>query len=106
MNGFFIVGNLVAQPKIKTTASGLKMAQLIVDVPKNFRNQEGEIEIERYSCTIWRAVAESVIDLCKIGDTLAIRGRLQANNYTSKENEVRFGCDLIAENVSIVKQEG
>lgn len=103
MNACFLIGKLVEQPEIKTTSSGLKLANLIVDVEKNFRNQNGELEIERYSCTIWRAVAETVIDTCKVGDVIAIRGRLQANNYTSKESVERYNVEIVAENVSIVR---
>ena len=103
MNACFLSGKLVEKPEIKTTASGLKMAQLLVDVEKNFRNQNGELEIERYACTIWRAVAETVIDTCQEGDIIAVRGRLQANNYTTKDQIDRYNCEIIAENVSIVR---
>ena len=104
MNGVFLVGKLVEKPELETTSTGLKLAHLILDVNRNFRNQNGELEVERFACTIWRAVAETVIDTCKVGDTLIVRGRLQANNYLSKDNVQMYNADIIAENVSIVRQ--
>lgn len=103
MNSCFLVGRLVEKPEIKTTTTGLKLANLILDVEKNFRSQNGELEIERYSCTIWRAVAESVIENCEVGDVVAVRGRLQANNYLSKDQVDRYNCEIIAESVSVLR---
>lgn len=103
VNACFLIGKLAEQPEIRTTSTGLKVANLLVDVEKNFRNQNGELEIERYSCTIWRAIAETVIDTCRVGDIIAIRGRMQANNYISKDQVERYNCEIIAENVSIVR---
>lgn len=98
----FLVGRLVEQPKITTTQSGLKMAKLILDVDKNFRNQNGELEVERYACTIWRAVAETVIDRCNVNDLLAVRGRLQASNFTNSSGDVIYSVEIIAENVELL----
>lgn len=103
LNGVFLVGKLVQQPELRTTSTGLKLANLILDVNRNFRNQNGELEVERFSCTIWRAVAETVIDTCKAGDTIIVRGRLQANNYLAKDESQKFNVEIIAENVSIVR---
>lgn len=103
MNSCFLVGKLVEKPELRTTPTGLKVAQLILDVEKNFRAQSGELEIERYACTIWRAVAETVIDTCDVGDVLAVRGRLQSNNYVVKDQVERYNCEIIAENVSVLR---
>lgn len=103
MNGVFLVGKLVEQPELRTTSTGLKLANLILDVNRNFRSQNGDLEVERFSCTIWRAVAETVIDTCKVGDTIIVRGRLQANNYMAKDETQKYNTEIVAENVSIVR---
>ena len=103
MNGCFLVGKLVEKPELITTASGLKLAHLVLDVNKNFRNQNGELEVERYSCTIWRAMAETVIDTCEVGDSISIRGRLQANNFVKDDVIERYNTEIIAENVSVLR---
>lgn len=102
MNTIVLVGKLAELPKIKTTPTGLKVAQLILDCEKNFRNQKGEIEIERYALTIWRAVSETVIEECQIGDLLSVKGRLQADNYTNDKGELIYKIQLVAENVTIL----
>ncbi len=102
MNGVFLVGILRTLPVVSETAAGVKLAKAIIEVERNFRNSEGVFDTDKYQVTFWRGIAESTAELCEVGDVIAVRGRIQSNNYVSKEGNDIYAIEVIAEKISFL----
>lgn len=102
LNQVVIVGKVVKLPEVKETSTGVKLAELLVEVDRNFKNSQGEYETDQIQCTLWRGIAESAIEQCTIGSLIGIKGRLQANAFETKENRPFRYCEVIAEKVSFL----
>lgn len=99
MNNFILVGNIEREPEIKETNSGLKYCQLLIREKRTFKNSDGKYESDLYNVTLWKNLAEGEY---KEGSFVAVRGRLQANNY-DKEGVTYYHPDLVAEKVQFIE---
>lgn len=102
LNQVVLVGKVVRLPELKETSSGVKFADLLIEVERNFKNGQGEYENDTILCTLWRTVAETTIEQCELGSLLGIKGRLQSNSYETKDNGRFYYCEVIAEKVSFL----
>lgn len=102
LNQVVLVGKVVRLPELKETNSGVKFADVLVEVERNFKNSQGEYENDTILCTLWRTVAETAIEQCELGALLGIKGRLQSNSYETKDNGRFYYCEVIAEKVSFL----
>lgn len=102
LNVIVLVGRVSQAPQIKITASGNKLGSLMLDVDRGFRNSNGEYEKDCFHVILWRGIAETCCECCKVGSIVTVKGRLQAHNYDSKEGQTYYNAEIIAEKVSIV----
>ncbi len=105
LNQIVLVGKVVELPEIRETASGNKVANLLLEVDRNYRNVHGEFDKDLIMCTLWRGVAESASTVCKIGSLVGVKGRLQANSFDTKDNRPFYYCEVVAEKVSFLESQ-
>lgn len=101
LNQTVIVGRLVNTPELRETESGRKVSNVIIAVPRSFKNVNGEYETDFISCVLWKGVAESTTTYCKKGDLVGVRGRLQSREY-AEEDKTRRIVELVAEKVTFL----
>lgn len=101
MNQVVVVGRVKELPVIKETANGNKVAYMLVEVERSFKNAQGDIEKDDFMVTLWRGIAEECHASCTVGSVVGVKGRLQANNYT-KDDVIYYKPEIIAEKVSIL----
>lgn len=92
LNNFVIVGK-IAKIENKKIENGASKTIVTVAVSRNFKNINGEYEIDLMPCTLFGGVAETTKEYCKNGDLIALKGRIQINN-----NEI----ELIAERLTFL----
>lgn len=78
INTLTVVGRLVSDPKIIETKNK-KKAVVTISVPRNFKDLNGIYKADVIDCIIWAGIAQQVCELCKKGDLIAIRGRIQSS---------------------------
>lgn len=100
LNQVVIVGKVKALPILKETSTGVKLAEMLIEVERNYKNSQGVFETDTLQCTLWRGLAESAIEECSVGALIGIKGRLQGNHFESKEGNPIYTSDLIAEKIS------
>lgn len=49
-------------------------------IHRNYKNADGEYEIDFIDCQLFGEVATKTIEYCRTGDMVGIKGRLQVNN--------------------------
>jgi single-strand DNA-binding protein len=102
LNQVVLVGKVVSMPELKETNNGVKLAEMLIEVDRNFKNTQGEYETDHIQCTLWRGIAESAIEQCTIGCLIGVKGRLQAGSFDTKDSNKFHYCEVIAEKVSFL----
>ena len=102
LNQVVLVGKVVELPVMKETQAGVKLAEMLVEIERSFKNAQGELENDIIQCTLWRGLAESALEQCHVGSLVGIKGRLQANSFETKEKGIFYSCEVIAEKISFL----
>lgn len=88
-----VVGNLVADPELRFTQSGLPVASFrIASTPRFFDKATQEWKDGDglfLTCNIWRQAAENVAESLTKGMRVIAVGRLRQRSYETKEGEKR-----------------
>ncbi len=101
LNQVVLVGKVLEEPVIKEFGNNNQMAVLLIEVERALNNQE--VVNDLFQVIMWKNTMQSYLDLCKVNTIIGIKGRLQANNFITKEKNKFYSCDVIAEKISILK---
>lgn len=93
LNQITVVGRLAQDLEIKELENGVKTCVITLAVPRSFKNVDGEYDTDFVPCTLLGNVAENTAELCKKGDVVGVRGRVQSNDSQ---------IELIAEKVTFL----
>lgn len=86
LNQFVLIGRLTKDPELVELENGKKVSNITIAVPRNYKNSNGENDVDFIDCTLWNNVAETTSNYCKKGDMLGIRGKLEPN-FDSENNK-------------------
>lgn len=93
-----VVGNLVADPELRFTASGAAVANFTVaSTPSHFDKATSQFvddEALFMRCNIWRQAAENVAESLTKGSRVIVSGRLKARSFVTKEGDKRTVTEL------------
>jgi single-strand DNA-binding protein len=98
-----VVGNLVADPELRFTASGQPVATFrVASTPRVRDNASGEWKDGDslfLTCNVWRQAAENVAESLQRGMRVIVTGRLRQRNYETKEGEKRTVYEIEVDDV-------
>lgn len=105
INTLIVVGRLVSDPKIIETKN-MKKTIITISVPKNFKNLNGIYEADVIDCVLWSGMSQQVCELCKKGNLLAVKGRIQSSvtidEGTTYDETVKNELTIVAEKVTFL----
>lgn len=94
-NTVTIIGNLVEEPELRYTQSGLPMAKIRVAVNRRWRqNDEWQEETSFFGGTLWREAAENAAESLQKGMRVIITGSLEQRSWENPEGEKRSVVEL------------
>lgn len=76
LNQLVIVGRLVKDPTIEVNEEK-EVAEITVAVPRSYKNTNGEYETDFIPCKLWGGIANNVVEYCKKGDLLGVKGHVE-----------------------------
>lgn len=104
-NKAFLIGNLVRDPELRYTTSGIPVARFTVAVnrpkPKSAANSQGKDDVDFIPIVAWRRLAEICGEYLKKGRPVAIEGRLQVRTY-EKGGEKRVDARVVADGMQML----
>lgn len=59
LNFMVLVGKVKEIPEIRLTAAGTKIATMLLEVDRGFRNSNGEYDQDVFNVVLWRGIAET-----------------------------------------------
>lgn len=104
LNKVLLVGNLTRDPEVRYIPSGTAVAELGLAVSEKFKNREGQ-EVEStvfVDVVVWARQAETCGEYLSKGSPVLIEGRLQLDQWESKEGEKRSKIRVRAERVQFL----
>ncbi len=90
-NSVTLIGNLVDDPELRFTPSGVAMTKIRFAVNKRYQNREGEWQEETsfFGGTCWRDMAENVAESLQKGLRVIVVGELQQRSWETQEGDKR-----------------
>ena len=107
MNKIILLGNMTRNPKTtrKTAEDGSEVVITKFDLAVNRRSKRaGEADADFFHCTSFGRQAEFVERYFHSGSRVLVIGRVQNNNYTTKEGNKVYGFSIITEEVEFAQK--
>lgn len=98
-----VIGNLVDDPELRFTPSGLPVAKFRIASTPTFFDKETsswkDASALFLSCVVWKQVAENVAETLQKGQRVIVQGRLKQRSYETTEGEKRTVYELDVDEV-------
>jgi len=89
-NSVTLVGNLVDDPELRFTPSGVALAKLRFAVNRRYqRNGEWQEDTSFFTGTCWRDMAESAAESLTKGTRVIVTGRLEQRSWETQDGDKR-----------------
>jgi single-strand DNA-binding protein len=91
-----LIGNLVDDPELRFTPSGVAMTKIRFAVNKRYQNRDGEWQEETsfFGGTCWRDMAENVAESLAKGFRVIVVGELQQRSWETQEGDKRSVIEI------------
>jgi single-strand DNA-binding protein len=95
-NNVTLIGNLVDDPELRFTPSGVAMAKIRMAVNRRWRDQSGEWQeaTSFFTGTIWREQAEQAAESLQKGARVIVTGRLEQRSWETESGDKRSVVEI------------
>ena len=100
LNIVAIMGRLIADPELRTTANGTNVCSFRIACDRNFVSQGQERQADFIDIVVWRQAADFVCKYFQKGSMIAVDGALQSRNYKDKQGNSRTAVEVVANHIS------
>ncbi len=97
LNKVMLIGNVGAEPEVRTTPSGTKLAKVSLATNRQFSDRSGQQQdkTEWHRLTFWDRTADIVERYVHKGDRLYVEGRLEYSQTQDDQGNVKYWTDII-----------
>ena len=103
-NKVILVGNLVADPELKQTPSGVSVATFTLAVQRRFAKPDDAQQADFINIVAWRQTAEFVSRFFSKGKSILVCGAIQSRSYTDQNGQKRYVTEVVAEEATFVEK--
>ncbi len=96
LNRVQIIGNLGADPELRSTTSGARVANLSVATSRRWNDRQGQAQekTEWHKVIFWENLAEVCEKYLKRGDRVYVEGSIEYRQYEDKEGQTRYITEI------------
>lgn len=105
INKVILVGNVGADPDVRTMENGSKVARLRVATTERFFNRqtnEAREHTEWHTVILWRSLADVADRYLHKGSQVYIEGHLRTREWTDSSNNKRTSTEIEAETMKLL----
>jgi len=112
LNKVELIGNLGADPEVRSTANGTRVATLSVATSRQWNNQAGERQekTEWHRVVLWNNKQSGLADVAekylKKGDKVYVEGRIEYRTWEDREGKTRYSTEINARELIILGGRG
>jgi single-strand DNA-binding protein len=99
LNKVMLIGNVGAEPEIKTTGGGTRIAKVSLATNRTYNDKSGQRQekTEWHRLTFWDRMAELVEQYVKKGDRLYVEGRIEYSTSEDDKGQQRYFTDIVVQ---------
>ena len=100
LNKVMLIGNLGADPEVRSTSNGSRVATLSVATSRQWNNQAGERQekTEWHRVVLWNGKGAQLADFAeryaKKGDRVYVEGRVEYRTWEDREGNTRYTTEV------------
>lgn len=100
-NNVTIIGNLVDDPELRFTPSGVALARLRIAVNRRWQdgNKEWQEDTSYFTGVCWRDQAENIAESLQKGQRIIVTGRLEQRSWETNEGEKRSTVEISVDEI-------
>lgn len=108
LNKVMLIGNVGAEPEIRTTPSGTRVAKVSLATNRSWTDRSGQQQekTEWHRLTFWDRLAEIVERYVHKGDRLYVEGRIEYSQTQDEQGNVRYWTDINVREMVMLGQGG
>jgi single-strand DNA-binding protein len=100
LNKVMLIGNLGADPEVRSTNNGTRVATLSLATSRQWTTQAGEKQekTEWHRCVVWNTRSSGLADVVekylKKGDRVYVEGRIEYRTWQDREGQTRYTTEV------------
>jgi single-strand DNA-binding protein len=98
-NRVVLAGNLVRDPELRFTSSGIPVCSFSIAVNRVRSKDEA---VDFFNISAWRELGETIAQYKKKGDPILVEGRLQYRTWEAEDGTKRSTVDVVADGVQFL----
>jgi single-strand DNA-binding protein len=100
-NLVILFGNLGADPEVRSTSGGTRVATLSLATSRQWKNKAGEKQeaTQWHRVILWDKLADIAEKYCHKGDRLHVTGEIQYRTWEDKEGNTRYSTEIVAKEI-------
>jgi len=100
-----LIGNLGANPELKTLESGKKVVRFSLATTESYKNEKGEKvkETQWHTIIAWNKLAELVETYLTKGNEIAVEGKLVNRSWTDKTGVKKYITEIVMNEMLMLK---
>lgn len=109
LNLLILLGNVGADPEVRTTDGGHKVAQFSLATNRIWTDRSGQRQekVEWHRCLAWnpprgQQLADLVESYVRKGDRLQLRGRVEYRTFTDREQQTRTVAEVLVDDIILL----
>ena len=112
LNKVMLIGNLGADPEVRSTNNGSRVANLSLATSRQWTGQSGDKQekTEWHRVICWNNKGSGLADIAekylKKGDKVYIEGRIEYRTWEDREKQTRYVTEIIARELIMLSPKG
>lgn len=104
VNKVILMGNLAADPEVKSTQTGKMLAQFAVATNNVWRDESGEkkTSADFHRVVTWQSQAELCQKFLKKGSPVYVEGRIHNRSFEDKEKKRHYITEITADVINFI----
>jgi single-strand DNA-binding protein len=100
-NHVTLIGNLVDDPELRFTPSGVALAKIRFAVNRRYQDRNGEWQEDTsfFGGTLWRDAAENAAESLTKGARVIVTGRLEQRSWETQEGDKRSVVEVAVDEI-------